>query len=303
MSNSPTVPPSLGSPLVTVGIPAYNQPALLRETLRSLANQERRDAFEVLVCDDLGLPETAAVVEASGLPSIRLVGPDGTPGAVANWNRCLDLARTPWVTVLHEDDLLLPWFFTVTLPLLTPGRTAIAVRCATGPEPATETRPSGVSPLREYPTRHFLKSAMTPFPGVVVDRAVALRIGGFDHRQGPLADYDFWYRLAKEGNVVVAQTIAAFYRVRDDQWTARAWPEMIRKTHLLRLRIAREQFPHQPALGRWLARFFTQRNALAYARRFPERPASLRRALSLRRQPLAALPSGWVWSLLKSLPR
>ena len=38
-----------------------------------------------------------------------------------------------------------------------------------------------------------------------------------------------------------------------------------------------EQFPASPRLGRWLARFFTYRNALSYARRFAERPAQASR--------------------------
>ena len=74
-------------------------------------------------------------------------------------------------------------------------------------------------------------------------------------------------------------------------------------THLLRLRIAREQFPSSPRTGRWLARFFTHRNALSYARRFPERPASLVRALRLGRIPFSGIPSGWVWAGLRAACR
>jgi len=75
---------------------------------------------------------------------------------------------------------------------------------------------------------------------------------------------------------------------------------MLRLTHLLRLQMVREQFPQSRRMGLWLARFFTYRNALSYGRRFPERPAALIRALSLRRIPGSFLPSGWVWQLLKS---
>ena len=97
----------------------------------------------------------------------------------------------------------------------------------------------------------------------------------------------------------MVRTVGAFYRVGAGQWTERAWAPMIRETHLLRLRIAREQFPASPRLGRWLARFFTYRNALSYARRFAERPAPLTRALQLGRIPFARLPSGWVWAAMK----
>ena len=74
---------------------------------------------------------------------------------------------------------------------------------------------------------------------------------------------------------------------------------MLRQMHLLRLRIAREQLPGRPRLGRWLARFFTSRSARAFTRRFPEKPAGLARAFALGHIPLGSLPSGWVWQFLK----
>jgi hypothetical protein len=141
---------------------------------------------------------------------------------------------------------------------------------------------------------------MSPFPGVLLRRMLARELGGFAVRWGPLADYEFWYRVACAGPVEVVRARGAFYRVAPGQWTERTWGRMLRLTHLLRLRVAREQFPASPRFGSWLARFFTYRNALSYARRFPERPAALARALRLRGIPGSFAPSGWVWQLLKS---
>jgi hypothetical protein len=143
---------------------------------------------------------------------------------------------------------------------------------------------------------------MTPFPGVLIRRDLALGLQGFDERWGPLADYEFWYRLACAGPVEVVRAVGAFYRVAPGQWTDGEWGRMLGLAHLLRLRIARDQFPAAPRRGRWFARFFTCRNGQSYARRFPERPASLQRALRFGRIPGAGLPSGWVWQALKILP-
>ena len=59
------------APLVTIGIPAYNRPHLLRETLASLAAQQNFADFEVVVCDDGELADTRLAVEQCGLSSIR----------------------------------------------------------------------------------------------------------------------------------------------------------------------------------------------------------------------------------------
>ena len=291
------------TPLITFGIPAYNRPALLAETLASIAAQTTKISYEVIVCDDGTLPETAAIV--AQFPAANFFYHRNSPslGPVRNWNEVIHRARGKWVMVLHEDDTLYPWYLASVAPHLHEDLAAICTRTVSGSTPPALIAPATPSQARAvaYPSCFFLKSAMTPFPGVLIRRKLAQSLGGFSEKAGPLADYEFWYRLACAGRIKVVRTIAAFYRVADGQWTERAWPTMIRQTHLLRLRIAREQFPLRPRLGLWLARFFTYRNALSYAARFPQKPASLTRALQLGAIPFARLPSGWVWAALKRI--
>jgi glycosyltransferase involved in cell wall biosynthesis len=286
-------------PLITIAIPAYNRPALLAETLASLAAQHTCDDFEVIVSDDGGLPETREAIERSALPNVRLYVNRPGLGPVGNWNHGLRLAAGRWVTILHEDDTVYPWFLATVLPHLQPGVSAVSVRCVQAevppPLPTATSSPAG----RTYAPGWFLKSSTTPFPGLVFPRELALRLGGFDAAEAGVADYAFWYTLACSGRLETLPTPAAFYRVNAGQWTERAWPAMLRRSHLLRLRIAREQFRDRPGLGRWLARYYTGRMARSYARRFTQKPAALARALALRRIPFSWLPSGWVWAFLQ----
>ncbi len=278
-SPSSSIPDAV--PLISFGIPAYNRPHLLAETLASIAAQNFAADYEVIVCDDGGLPETAATV--ARFPADRFCyRRNATPlGPVRNWNECLRGARGRWVMILHEDDTLYPWYLATVIPQLSSGLAAVCTQVVSGAVPPPRTAPSAAATVRTYPPLYFIKSSMTPFPGVLFPRELGLRLGGFDERAGPLADYDFWYRLACAGRIEVIRTVGAFYRVAGDQWTARAWPVMLRQTHLLRLRIAREQLGSR-RWGRWLARFFTYRNALSYAGRFPEKPLSLASRPALR---------------------
>ena len=288
-------------PLVSFVIPAYNRPALLREALASIAGQSLAVPYEVIVCDDLGLDETRQTVER--FPDDRFfykLNPL-TLGPVRNWNQCLASARGTWVTVLHEDDALYPDYLALSVPRFRPGLSAVATKTVQGETQPPRPRAAAHPRVWRYPPRYFMKSAMTPFPGVLIRRETALALGGFSEAWGPLADYDFWYRLACTGDVEVVREVGAFYRVAPGQWTERAWVRMLRLAHLMRLRIAREQFAGSPRLGRWLARYFTLRNAQSYAERFRERPPALTRALSLGRIPLSGLPSGWIWQILKGL--
>ncbi len=290
-------------PLITFGIPAYSRPALLAEALASIAGQTAPIDYEVIVTDDGGSAETAEVV--ARFPQERFFYHRNAPalGAVQNWNEGIRRARGRWVMILHEDDALFPWYLAQVLPRLCEGLAAVCTKTVSGPFlPSSVAGPAVPPAAVDYRPAWFLKSSMTPFPGVLFSRDLAQRLGGFDERQGPLADYEFWYRLAGAGRVEVVQAIGAFYRVAEGQWTERAWPEMLRRVHLLRRRIARERIP-SPRLGKWLARFFTYRNAVAYARRFAERPASLQRALRFRHMVGSGLPSGWVWQALRSFAK
>jgi glycosyltransferase involved in cell wall biosynthesis len=291
------------APLVTIAIPAFNRPGLLAETLASIAAQTARLPFEVIVCDDGLMPETREVVERfRGNGFIYLPNPVML-GAVGNWNRCLEMATGDWVMILHEDDTLYPWYLECILPRLFNGTIAVCTRTSRGVTPPHARRPQGIAHVTEYLPRYFLKSSMTPFPGVMMRRDVALRLGGFDEAWGPIADYEFWYRLACAGRVEVVSTVGAFYRVAPGQWTERIWHRMLRLTHLLRLRIAREQFPGSRRLGRWTARFFTSRNARRYGMRFGSGTSVLRRCLQMGAMPAARLPAGWVWQALKFASR
>lgn len=290
------------APLLTISIPCYNRPRLLAEALAAIAAFPERDEVDVVVSDDGNLPETREVVERSAVPNLRFFVNRPALGPVPNWNRGIALARAPWVTVLHEDDLLYPWFVTTIRPHLEGDAAAVSVRCVQGPTPPLLAAPTGAVKVFSYRPSWYLKASTSPFPGIVIRRETALALGGFDPRQEGLADYAFWYELACRGGMKVIRANAAFYRVNEGQWTERAWPTMLRRAHLLRLRIAREQLPDRPALGRWIARYYTARMARAYARRFSERPAVLHRAQQFARIPFSALPSGWVWAALQRLP-
>jgi glycosyltransferase involved in cell wall biosynthesis len=287
------------SPLITIAVPAYNRPGMLAETLASIAAQTATVPLEVIVCDDGRLPQTRVVFERFRRDGYRYQSNPVTLGAVANWNRCLALARGKFVMVLHEDDILYPWYLESILPRLEDGSAAVCMRTSRGRVPPKVRCPQGGELATAYPPRYFLKSSMSPFPGVLVRRDVALRLGGFDERWGPIADYEFWYRLACAGRIDVIGAVGAFYRVAPGQWTERIWGRMLRLTHLLRLRIAREQFPGNPRASRWAARFFTYRNAVCYSNRFGRGSGILQRCLGLGRVPLSGVPAGWVWRALK----
>ncbi|MFO7534527.1 MAG: glycosyltransferase family 2 protein [Kiritimatiellia bacterium] len=92
-------------PLLSVLIPAYHPPEILRRCLESVAGQTCPLEHVVLVDDSspYDLSELKKI-----FPAIRFERNPVNLGISANWNRCLEEAEGEFVTFLHSDDELSP---------------------------------------------------------------------------------------------------------------------------------------------------------------------------------------------------
>ena len=94
-------------PLVTVTIPTYNRAALLSQTIRSVLDQSLQE-FELFISDNASTDDTAAVVASLHDPRVHYVRNDTNLGHLVNLSRGLRLGSAPFLTVLPDDDVMLP---------------------------------------------------------------------------------------------------------------------------------------------------------------------------------------------------
>jgi glycosyltransferase involved in cell wall biosynthesis len=97
----------MSDPLVSVVVPVYEQPELLRRVLKSIAMQDFSD-YEVIVSDDSRGDEVEAVVrqEAHAFPQLLYVRNQPAKGSPQNWNHGMDQAKGRYLKIMHHDD----WF-------------------------------------------------------------------------------------------------------------------------------------------------------------------------------------------------
>jgi glycosyltransferase involved in cell wall biosynthesis len=96
-------------PLVSVGVPVFNEEEHLATALDSLLAQDY-ERLEVIVCDngsDDATPEIA-VDYARRDARVTLHRSNGNQGSVANFNRCFELASGPYFTWASGHDARLP---------------------------------------------------------------------------------------------------------------------------------------------------------------------------------------------------
>jgi glycosyltransferase involved in cell wall biosynthesis len=92
---------------VTVVIPTYNRAALLQRAIDSVFAQTLDD-FELYIADNGSQDETSDVVARIADPRLRYAPVARNIGPSANFTRSLYLGGAPYVTMLQDDDLMLP---------------------------------------------------------------------------------------------------------------------------------------------------------------------------------------------------
>lgn len=90
--------------LITVCIPCYNNPEQIKSLLQNLAIQSFKD-FDVVITDNSD-NDAIAVLSAGFSDQLELTyyKNETNIGAVANWNRAIELAGGEWIKIMHSDD-------------------------------------------------------------------------------------------------------------------------------------------------------------------------------------------------------
>lgn len=97
-------------PVVSIMIPTYKRPHLLKETIYSAINQKTDVKFEIVIvdndCSKEFEEELLVLIDDCKNCNIRFFRNEDNIGMFGNWNRCFELARGEWLTILNDDDLL-----------------------------------------------------------------------------------------------------------------------------------------------------------------------------------------------------
>lgn len=217
---------------VSICIPTFNRPDLLEECIYSCLNQKPSSlSVEIIVVDNN--PEA----DNDNLNLLRRIDKQevcyyqngSNLGMCGNWNRCIELARGKWVSLLHDDDLLAPDCFCLWKKLLasskfSPKIAYVKTAVIKFTEASDIARQDGIKNKirKKYGIRFYLVKGFDliaggnpgtygiPSCGMLMRRDAALEIGGYNTEYFCPSDDAFLpVRLFNHGYGVVA-TIAPF---------------------------------------------------------------------------------------------
>lgn len=188
-------------PQISIMIPTYKRPHLIKETIDSAVSQNSECSFEIVVVDNDSEKEFERelldIINSYSGVNIRYFRNERNIGMFGNWNRCIELARGDFLTILNDDDLLHPeWLGSITNEQLrSTYNSGVLLRVKS--ERFTTTIPKfesvdGIIAKDIYYEDYFLGHQGNGSLGALFSRDLAIELGGFDESQFPVADHKFF---------------------------------------------------------------------------------------------------------------
>lgn len=205
--------------IVTIAIPTCQRARTLKDAIESALSQKEFDAFEVMVVDDNGgrEDETERLMSSyRNHPKVSYYKNSKNLAMAGNFNRIFELAKTEYIVILHDDDILSPDYLRIIIPFVENHDADIVSVDSVLWDEANKPCPSfknkeKASYVRMKPSYMFNLCRCLP-TGLFIKKKVGLIDGGFDERFHPSVDYVFLAKAIFKYNAYKYQDGLMIYR-------------------------------------------------------------------------------------------
>lgn len=204
----------------TVAIPVFNQKAFIE---RAVASALEQGPVEVVVVDNGSTDGTWEAVQKFTTARVRLHRNERNLGLFGNFNRCLELAATPYLRLLAGDDALPPGCLAGEVALMEQHRDVAMLStrglfvdehgAAMGS--LADDFPPGLYDGRKFARAwleyyvHYRRNALN-YPSGVLLRRACLEGMRFDEALKTGGDIDFFLRVLERGNLAIGRALGAY---------------------------------------------------------------------------------------------
>ena len=229
--------------LITIALPVYKRTDFVKSALDSAVKQTRECSI-LLIDNNSPHDDFKKIVDSYNNPNIKYIKTKETVPQDENFNNCFRYAETPWVTILHDDDMLHCQYVEFSGKILEKygnkaggiGYTSFVAEKEWDEIYSQKELTSDIRAMNPafFYFHHFA------FPGILLNKDAAMKIGGFKNGLFPIADFDFWYRYSLEMPMIFANQQMSFYRISPSQSTNQVIDAMINNIYKYRLKIIEE---------------------------------------------------------------
>jgi glycosyltransferase involved in cell wall biosynthesis len=253
---------------ITIAITVFSRRQYIFQAVRSALQQSK--PVRVIVLEDCGpdcglgdyvRQEFGSRVEYFRNPKRR--------GLFGNWNACMEVCQTPWLSILHDDDWLAPEFVEAMLALhakvgncgLYFGNTTIVNE--DGRQNLDFKVLTSAVPSRKLTLEDALWVTPFPFPGQLFRVEYARALGGFRATSMYCGDWEMWSKLIDRYGAAQTNAVVAYNRqhtgwdrgtsqvVRQGRLYPLSYVQVKRNLHLLRKRGKQLALDRRAYQSRW----------------------------------------------------
>jgi glycosyltransferase involved in cell wall biosynthesis len=209
-------------PWITIVIPTYKRPALLKKAIMSALNQTKKELI-VLVLDNASGDETGSVVNEFCQKDLRVqyICHNENIGMLQNYQHGLNAVATDYFSFLSDDDLLMPNFCEIAFEGVSkyPEAAFFASSTIFFSQETGISCVDSISPLQHWPREGiyfppfglYEMIARYPVPTTVVFKRDTLSAVSIDFKNPIRWDCDFLFQLAGRFPIAISKQICGFY--------------------------------------------------------------------------------------------
>lgn len=227
-------PSLVPDPKITVIMPVYKRPDYFRIALKSVIDQDFEGQYEIVVVDNNdeteGKNANQLIVEEINSPKVLYYRNAKNLGLFGNWNRGIELARAPYITYCHDDDLLVQTCLSNNFNGIIQNPTKSIIYKSRAIDLNGNALNDEITIHKKtLKNRFFVKKKFyninlydlfmvspTNGGGCIFQKSHLVELGGFNELFYPSADYALMIKLAKNNYLVGSDQITYKYRIGDN---------------------------------------------------------------------------------------
>ena len=232
----------------TIAIPTYKRTEYLKEAIDSALNQDCSFAYNVIVVDnnpERGDETEKMMASYKNTKNLSYYKNAKNLGMAGNFNRLFLLAKTKWVVMLHDDDVLYPFYLSECNEILAKYDN-VGIFKPKEDKNNNQEKTENIGKIRRLTDFDFYYGNTCGTPsGMLFNREIFLSSGGYNQDFYPSLDYCFHARFASLFNFYFYDKPLMYYRISVNESlkveTQRQW--LIVDSYLIRNILNRHRIP------------------------------------------------------------
>jgi glycosyltransferase involved in cell wall biosynthesis len=212
----------LPNPKVSILIPTYKREILLKEAIDSALNQFSFDDYQVIIIDNN--PErnclTEKLINEINNEKILYYKNSVNIGMFGNWNRGFELSKSEWTVLLHDDDIISPYFLNTCSRYFQDNSIAIIKPEIVNFSNKLELdfkNPIHFKKYRYYLFDFIYGCTIGAPTNVLYNTSKLISSGGFNQDYFPCSDYVSSANIARRFKAYKLKCVLGGYRVSDNE--------------------------------------------------------------------------------------